>query len=218
MGKITIIVANGKIRDPKVIQARLETLGNYQVITVNGGSKNCQLLGLGCDIILGDLDSLEDSEHESLCKSGVKVEHFPAGKDETDLELALLYAVNQGVQQIILLGTVGGRLDMTLSNVFLLAHPKLQEVKARIWHGDQTAWLVRPPGDEIEGRQGDTVSLIPIGSAAQGITTHNLEYGLNGDDLNLGPARGISNVMKGSNTRISFQHGTLLVIHTPGRA
>ena len=218
MGKISIIVANGKVHDRETIQARLKSLGDYQVIAVNGGSKNCQLLGLGYDIVLGDLDSLGNAERKSLLKSGLKVEHFPTGKDETDLELALLHAVNQDAQQMILLGTIGGRLDMTLSNIFLLTHPKLQGVSTRIWHGDQTAWLVQPPGEEIEGQEGDTISLIPIGSTAQGITTENLEYVLNGDDLDLGSTRGISNVMKGSNARISLQHGTLLAIHTPGRA
>ena len=218
MGKRTIVVANGVIAEPERIRARAEALDDAQVIAVDGGSKNCKLLGLDYDVVLGDLDSLENEERESLRKSGVKVDSFPTLKDETDLELALLHAVDRGAQEIYILGAVGGRLDMTLSNIYLLAHPRLQGLKVRIWHGEQTAWLIRPPGDDIDGRQGDTLSLIPIGSAARGITTHNLIYSLDGDELILGPARGVSNVLKGSPARIMLQQGLLLAVHTPGRA
>jgi thiamine pyrophosphokinase len=218
MRELVIIVANGEIADVEIIRERLNTLASAQVIAVDGGSKNCQLLGLDYDVILGDLDSLRPDERESLPKSGVRVEEFSPHKDETDLELALLHAVDQGAHEIVLLGAMGGRLDMALSNIYLLAHPRLQGLKVRIWHGDQTAWLIRPPGDDIDGHQGDTLSLIPIGSAARGITTHNLRYRLEGDDLILGPARGVSNVLKGSPARVDLQQGMLLAIHTPGRA
>ncbi len=218
MGELVLIVANGKIADVEVIRRRLDTLDSAQAIAVDGGSKNCQNLGLDYDIILGDLDSLQPGERPALRKSGVRVEEFPLHKDETDLELALLHAIDHGAQEIIILAAVGGRLDMTLSNVYLLAHPRLQGVNVRIWHGDQTTWLIRPPGDEIEGQQGDTLSLIPIGSAAQGITTHNLVYILDGESLYPGPARGISNVFTGSRARVDLQQGMLLAIHTPGRA
>jgi thiamine pyrophosphokinase len=218
MGELALIVANGEVADVEIIRARINTLDSAQVIAVDGGSKNCQLLGMDYDVILGDLDSLQPGKRQSLQKSGVRIENFPTLKNETDLELALLHAVNHGIQEIILLGTIGGRLDMTLSNVYLLAHPHLNGVSVRIWHNDQTAWLIRPPGDEIEGRMGDTLSLIPIGSAAQGITTHDLVYRLDGESLNLGPARGISNVLKSSNARVDLQDGMLLAIHTPGRA
>lgn len=218
MGEPVLIVANGEISDAEIIQMRLNTLDSVQVIAVDGGSKNCQNLGLNYDVILGDLDSLQPGERQSLHKSDVRIEEFTQHKDETDLELALLHAVDQGAQEIIILGAVGGRLDMTLSNVYLLAHPHLQGVNVRFWHGDQTAWLIRPPGEEIEGQQGDTLSLIPIGSAAQGITTHNLVYILEGESLTPGPARGISNVFQGSHARVDLQQGMLLAIHTPGRA
>ncbi len=218
MGELVLIVVNGEIADVEAIRTRLNTLDIAQVIAVDGGSKNCQLLDLDYDVILGDLDSLQPGERQALLKSGVRVEEFPLHKDETDLELALLYAIDQGAQEIFILAAVGGRLDMTMSNVYLLAHPHLEGVHVRIWHGDQTAWLIRPPGDEIEGQQGDTLSLIPIGSAAQGITTHNLVYLLDGESLYPGPARGISNVFTGSHARVDLQQGMLLAIHTPGRA
>lgn len=213
-----IIVANGEITDVEIIRARLNTLDINQVIAVDGGSKNCRLLGLDYDVLLGDFDSLDAIERQSLRKSGVRLENFPTLKNETDLELALLHAIDLGAQEICVLGAVGGRLDMTLSNVYLLAHPRMQGLKVRIWHGLQTAWLIRPPGEDIDGRQGDTLSLIPITPAAKGITTHNLVFSLDRDDLTLGPARGISNVLKGSNARVNLQDGMLLAIHTPGRA
>ena len=216
--KIAIIVANGKITEVEEVKARLAVMDAAFVIAVNGGSVNSRKLNLDLDVVIGDLDSLETELREHLYNTGVRIENFPALKNETDLELGLLSAVGQGARRIIILGAVGGRLDMTLANVLLLAHPRLQGVKAEVWHGAQTAWLIRPPGDDIEGHVGDTLSLIPLGANATGITTHNLVYTLDGDDLDFGPARGISNVLSDTNARVELQAGLLFAVHTPGRA
>ena len=212
-----IIVANGKIMDTEKIKTRLAALGEVLVIAVNGGTQNSRSLDLDIDVVIGDLDSLEDEFREHLISAGVRIENFPTLKNETDLELGLLSAVDQGARRIIIVGAVGGRLDMTLANVLLLAHPRLQGVKAQVWYGAQTAWLIRPPGEDIEGHMGDTLSLIPLGSNATGITTHNLVYTLDGDALTFGPARGISNVLSDSNARVELQTGLLLAVHTAGR-
>jgi thiamine pyrophosphokinase len=56
----------------------------------------------------------------------VPFNQHPPAKDETDLELALLLAVEQGFnREIWLFGLLGGRLDQTLANVLLLTHPAL---------------------------------------------------------------------------------------------
>ena len=91
-------------------------------------------------------------------------------KDETDLELALLYAVEQDADPIIILGALGGRLDQTLANILLLTIPALIGRDVRLIDGPQTAFVVREQAT-IHGKAGDTVSLIPLGGAASGVTT-----------------------------------------------
>ena len=218
MAKTAVIVANGEIPNVEKIKARLRQLVDAFVIAVDGGVRNSRTLNLDVDVVLGDLDSLEPDALDLLKSDGVHIENFPSRKNETDLELGLYYAIDQGAQAIIVLGALGGRLDMTIANALLLTHPRLAGVRVQFWHNDQTAWLIRPPGDVIMGQPGDTVSLIPMGGSAKGVTTHNLAYALNGEELATGPARGVSNVIAQPSARIEVHEGMLLVIHTPGRA
>jgi thiamine pyrophosphokinase len=68
----------------------------------------------------------------------------------------------------------------------------------------------------LEGRAGDVVSLLPFGGDAHGIRTSGLEYPLNDEPLLFGPARGVSNVMLGSQATIALRQGMLLCIQSTG--
>jgi len=46
---------------------------------------------------------------------------YPVDKNETDLELAILYACELGCSRLRILGALGGRLDQTLANLFQFA-------------------------------------------------------------------------------------------------
>jgi thiamine pyrophosphokinase len=124
----------------------------------------------------------------------------------------------RGVTWIRVIGGIGDRLDQTLSNVYLLALPELVGRDARLVAGTQSAWVISPGESVIRGAKGDTVSLIPLGGAAQGVRTEDLYYPLVDEPLYFGPARGISNVMQEDMARVWLREGLLLVVHTLGRA
>ena len=218
MAKRAIVLANGSVEDPVALRERLGSLGESEVIAVDGGSLHASSLGLAIDVLVGDLDSLRPDLAASLRESRTRLVQAPPMKDETDLELAVLEAVQRGAEEIIILGGAGGRLDMTLANVLLLLHSRLAGVRVELWHGWQTAMLISPPQGSIRGEVGDTLSLIPLAGDARGVTTSGLEYPLCGDLLVAGPARGISNVMTEPVATVQLREGHLLVVHTPGRA
>ncbi len=218
MKKQAIVLTNGHIDDPSTIRLRLEQWAKADIIAANGGSLHAETLGLPLHAVIGDLDSLSEESIAALTAQGTYIQTSPSEKDETDLELALIYAAEQGAKEIVVLGAFGGRLDMSIANLFLLTHPELAEVRIEIWNGNQTAWIIRPPGDEIQGQVGDTLSLIPLMGEAKGVTTRNLAYPLKDERLPAGPSRGLSNVLTGSPASIKLQDGILLAVHTPGRA
>jgi thiamine pyrophosphokinase len=149
---------------------------------------------------------------------GAKIERYPAAKDETDLELAMLAAAEQGATWIRVLGAVGDRLDQTLANITLLTLPDLAGRDVRLVAGRQSAWLVGPGDHALDGVPGDTISLIPLDGNAENVRTTGLEYPLKGETLRFGPARGVSNVIAHPPARVSLDAGRLVVIHTLGRA
>ena len=169
-------------------------------------------------LLLGDLDSVSPETVARYTGMGIPLERHPAAKDATDLELALARALQGGADHLVLACVLGGRLDMTLANVLLLARPEFQGVRVEVWEPRQTAWLMRPPGGEASGEPGDTLSLIPLDGRSEGVATEGLAYPLRDEDLAFGQTRGLSNVLTEPLARIRFRAGALLVIHAPGRA
>lgn len=210
-----LVLANGDLGDAAILRRRLQPMHFDLVIAADGGARHAAALGLTVDRVVGDFDSLPPGR-EDASRRGAVYRQSPIAKDETDLELALLDAVEAGATQAVVLAATGGRLDMTLANVGLLAHPALQGMAIQIWIGAETASLLLPPGGEIQGVIGDRVSLIPLGGAAGGITTHGLTFPLMAESLAIGQARGVSNTVAQVAPRVDLVSGALLVVHGPG--
>ena len=113
---------------------------------------------------------------------------------------------------------MGSLMVLTLIRVTLLTHPAIGSQRLEFWTGNQTTWLVTPPGEGIEGNVGDTLSLIPLFEDALGVRTMNLAYCLQNEDLPQGPARGVSNVFTSSNVEVRLKSGSLVATQTAGRA
>ncbi|KPK88985.1 MAG: hypothetical protein AMJ88_18200 [Anaerolineae bacterium SM23_ 63] len=200
-----------------MLKKRLQPWEEAIVIAANGGVQHAEKLGLNIDMVIGDLDSLDEAEGTALEAANIHTVRVAAQKDETDLELALLYADEMGVRHIVVLGAFGDRIDMSMSNLLLLTHPGLAAVHIEYWYGQQTAWVIRPPGDEVHGQPGDTLSLIPLGGDALGIITHELYYPMNDETLVFGPARGVSNVLTASIASVELRSGIVLAVHSPAK-
>lgn len=205
------IFVNGELSRPDLLKSRLAP-GDLR-IAADGGLKHLQAMNLLPDLLIGDLDSTDPEVVAQLAEQGVQVERHPVEKDETDLELAVLRAVQLGCGCLRLAGALGGRLDMTLGNLFLLGLPAVEGLDVRMDDGLEEVFLIRSQGD-IEGQAGERVSLLPLGSPASGVRTEGLYYPLRGETLYPERTRGISNVMLGSSARVTLEKGILICIHS----
>ncbi len=212
------IFANGATDDGPLVRRELASSPNAWIIAADGGARQAQYYGLPVHTVIGDLDSLDEQEIAHLTEEGADIQRFPPEKNETDLELALLLAAQKQISHIRVFSALGGRLDQTLSNIYLLALAPLRNVDVHLVSGKQQAWIIYPGETVIHGTKDDTISLIPIAGEAQGIRTENLYYPLRNETLNFGPARGVSNVMQSETAQVHFDKGVLLVVHTLGRA
>ncbi len=207
-----IIFANGELNPP--LPASAYFLPDDCLIAADGGAFHYAKLGITPHKLIGDLDLLKPKEIEALQSGGVQINRHPAHKDETDLELALLYAIRQGADQIVVFGALGARWDMTLANLMLLTHSALKLTRISLVDGNQEISLLRGGHSiRLHGKQGDTISLIPLSSDASGITTHELEYPLQGGNLSIGSPRGVSNVMLSEDCQITLGEGLLAIVH-----
>ncbi|HEX8599876.1 MAG TPA: thiamine diphosphokinase [Chloroflexia bacterium] len=184
------------------------------VIAADGGSTLAARLGLVPDLVIGDLDSSDPDLVQKLEEEQVKFDRFRhETKLETDTELALLAALSWQPDTILVLGAIGGRLDHSVANLLLLTHPQLIEHDVRVVDGRQVALLAKPGRwNELPASTGDTVSLLPVGGEATGVTTSDLLYPLNSETLLVGHGRGVSNEVTGPQPRVFYEQGLLMVI------
>lgn len=197
--------------------------GVEAVIAADGGYARAAALGVEPALLVGDLDSLASDLVEAAAASGVSVRRFPADKDESDAELALLEAVSAGATRVTVLGAFGGpRLDHALANVWLLAHERFASIDLVLLDARTRVRLLTAPGPDgapvtqpLPGRLGAVVSLLPFAGDAEGVTTHGLQYPLRSEPLRSGPARGLSNVRTAEDAAVTLRDGRLLVVEQP---
>jgi thiamine pyrophosphokinase len=211
-----IIFANGEFLEPQGAKELLRP-GDL-VIAADGGTRHALSAGVTPDVVIGDLDSLSPDMQASVETAGSQIIRFSPDKDKTDLELALFHAVQEGATEAIVLAALGGRLDQTMANVLLLTRPELDDIDVRIVEGVQEAFLIQDEAT-VQGQPGDTISLIPLGGDAKGVSIEGVKWPLDQVTLRLGSTWGVSNVLRAEQARVCVQHGSLLcvVMHTSGK-
>jgi len=184
------------------------------IIAADSGAATALQYGYIPAIVVGDFDSLDTDLLQQLREKGSQVRQSAVEKNETDTELAVQAAVEQGATSITLLGALGGeRFDHTMANILLLAD--IETVPAKIVDGPSTCWLLRGPGSSfINGQKGDLLSLLPLTGEATGVRTKGLYYPLHGETLRFGKPRGVSNVLTQEHAEVSLVGGMLLVVLT----
>lgn len=206
-----LVFANGQIDDVAWIRPYLDN--PTAIIAADGGASHLQRLDVRPNLVIGDLDSLTDVTRQWLHAGAVPLRQFPTAKDETDLELALLAAIRTYDEPLRIFGALGGRLDQQMANILLLAHPQLRGRDVRLVEQFQQAWLVSDT-TTIDGKPGDTVSLIPLAGAAHVAQTTGLAWELRDSVLAFGPARGVSNRLSAETATITLDSGMALCVHT----
>lgn len=207
-----VIFANGVLNNLQDVHDII--LPDDLIIAADGGMTHCRALGIKPSIVIGDLDSLDPDYLKSLQTSGTEIISYPINKDQTDLELALHKALDLGYDEILVLGALGARWDMTIANLLLPAASEFSKVTIRLIDGHQEILLLRGKGELIfNGKKGDMLSIVPLGQDAYGVTLRGLKYPLEDDVLRFGATRGISNVLIDDTATVYLKKGLLLCIH-----
>jgi len=208
-----LIFANGDVNDGTYVQETLISYDDAYVICADGGVRIADYFARKIDIVIGDMDSVSPTRLQELEDQNVTLLRYSPEKDETDLELALLYVAQQGATSIRILGALGNRFDQTIANTLLLSLEPLQDCDVALVADNQQIRLLNAGTHQLSGNIGDTISLIPIGGDVQNLQTTHLLYPLHHETLYFGLARGISNVMEHKTATVSFTDGQLLLVH-----
>ncbi len=179
------------------------------VVAVDRGLDALLGAGLGCDVYVGDADTVSD-EGRALVDDAAdfEVERHNPYKDYTDLALAL-DAIRRRwpAAEVVATCATGGRPDMALSVLGLLAGYE----DAPIWIAeDKVVARILRAGESwtIEGSEGKTFSIIAVAPNTE-VSEHGLEWELNHSPLGLLADTGISNVVRGT-AKIQVHQGVAI--------
>jgi thiamine pyrophosphokinase len=104
-----------KNKTVSILLSRIEpsdlSLIQGDVIGVDRGCALALKNNIALTMAIGDFDSLSPTDFQMLQQSGTPLKTFSANKDQSDAELALDWAIEQGYQTVIVVGFSGGRLD-----------------------------------------------------------------------------------------------------------
>ena len=184
------------------------------IIAADGGANWLAARDVIPSLLVGDMDSVDPEVVDRFESSGTRIQRSPTDKDETDTELAVHAALDAGADDLVVLSALGGlRLDHALSNLLLLADESLWAGRMRLMAGSTQVHAVRG-GERLQlaGHVGDVVSLLPVGGVAHGVVTEGLRYPLRGESLQMGRARGVSNVVVAEPAAVTIDRGVLIVV------
>lgn len=199
-----LIIANGEMCSIPLLTQLLEWCPT--VVALDGAYTRLKQLQIKPDVVIGDFDSLTEKP------SDPDVEFIELiNQETTDLEKAITYLTNQGVDYINVAWATGKRLDHTLNNIHtLFAYPKVKIVL----YDDYSKAFLLPPVFKKHYNKGQKISLFPGGTVGA-ISTQNLEYSLNQEPLTIGHRSGSSNIVKeDGEVVVTHQNGYLVLIES----
>ena len=207
--KRVIIFSNGRIGDVNFYRKIIKK--NDLIICADGGLKFAKKLGLKPDALIGDFDSLKEKEILEAERRGARILKFTPEKDKTYTQLALEYAISSGAKEIIMLGSLGGRIDHLLANLHLLKLGTEKGVEIRVVDENNEIRLI-DSAITFKTKRGETLSLLPFSDKVTGIYTEGLKYSLENGTMVSGNPYGVSNVAVSSKVRIKIRSGLLMMI------
>ncbi len=189
--------------------------GARTVVAADGGLERAAALGLDVDVLIGDFDSVSAAALTAAEAAGTRIVRYPVAKDATDLELALDEALALGARRVLVIASGGGRLDHLAASLLLLGSERYATLEVDALVGDALLHVVRG-ARTLRGKSGELLTLLPLGGPAEGVTTSGLEYPLADETLTPGSTRGVSNVFKAAEARVTLAGGVLLAIRPHG--
>ncbi len=190
------------------------------VLAVDKGLMISNELSIPINYLLGDFDSVPSHLLEKYKELNVErdtfqlLEYNPV-KDATDTQIAVDLAIRLGVEEIIILGGTGTRLDHVLANIQILVSPLNENIKAYLVDEHNKIYLLKNNLTLYKNKlHGDYVSLLPLTDVVYGITLEGFKYPLNNKTYYLGDSIGVSNEVVKEEANILLDSGTLIVIES----
>jgi thiamine pyrophosphokinase len=182
------------------------------VICADGGYAHAISGGISPHIVIGDFDSYPENKLSEECGAHCKIIRLAVEKDDTDTMICLKYGIDQGFDQFLIIGGLGGRLDHTIANLQTLSYAIDCKKKLWILDGKNKATMIESGAIEIAKQENTKISLFSFTETCSGVSIHGVKYPLHETILNNSFPLGVSNEFEEEYARIENKKGKLLII------
>ena len=187
------------------------------VIGVDRGAYWLLRHGLTPHVAIGDFDSTIVSEFNLIKKKISDVRAFPSEKDQTDLELAVDYAIGLKPKELIIYGAIGNRFDHTIVSVNLLEKLMKNKIDAKMRDQYNELFLLESRRTILKSPRYTYLSLLPYSSKAV-VTISGVLYSVTKHTFYRNSSLGVSNEIVGKQAEIIVHSGIVLVIQSRDRS
>ena len=217
------IFTGGKIAVGSMDELGLHMSEADLIIAADSGYNNASRLGVRPGLLLGDLDSIDRKKLAPDELEHIEKIIVPAIKDDTDTQLAVDTALSRGADEIYIIGGLGGRLDHTLSSVFLLEYIADRGADAVMTDGQSRVRVMKTAGEPVslmipktfDGENGfKYLSVVPLTDECEGVRISGVFYPLDGVTLKRSYSYAVSNEITSDHAEITLARGTMLVIES----
>lgn len=203
------LVANGYVDEhllPEISSADF-------VIGVDGGAYWLLRHGVAPHVAIGDFDSISTRELGQVKKKVRNIRAFPSEKDETDLDLAIDYAISLKPKEVIIYGAMGGRFDHTVVAVNLLEKFLKKNIDAKIRDKHNEVFLLESRRTILQSPKYKYVSILAYTSKAV-VTIRGVLYPVATHTFHRRKSLGVSNEIVGKEAEIIVHSGIALVVQS----
>lgn len=199
-----ILLIGGKAPEKRSVKSILNR-SDY-IVAADSGFDLAQVYGLVPDIVVGDMDSVSQTD-AYRCFPDERKRIYPEDKDETDTELGLDILREHNCGECIIIGGGEGRLDHTLGIIALFERDPYPD----LWLTGRESIMLIEKETVFDTYSGQHISLFPLGTEACAMSSSGLEWELDALRWSRGDF-GLSNRAVSDRVRITVNTGRLLMV------
>lgn len=220
-GRDYLIVAHGPAFPKNMI---LEIAENKHIVALDGAADYLSTLGILPNYILGDFDSIRNTEYWGIKKTFLELKEdsqpylgnhgihiIPAkNQDLTDLQKAIRFCDSKNAQSVHLVCATGGRYDHSLHNIRNLRSEYKKNRPIYLHTKSQTLQYVKDEKCKFAGQIGDYCGILAFPEGK--FSSTGLEY--NGDkyELKFGYSESACNRLKAPEANVEVSGEAILVM------
>ena len=188
------------------------------IIACDKGYEACEKLDIIPNLLVGDFDSAGEGAVERALSSGIEIKRLNPIKDDTDVEAALVIAMDRAAsdETIFILGGTGSRIDHVFGNIALVAMGIKNDRYVVMMDSHNAISVIRPNTVHLVDKQpGLYVSIFPYMGPVTGVTMEGFKYPLTDATIEGFNTLTVSNEVVADEGKIWFEgEGYLIIMET----